>query len=132
MCKKGRTGFIKVLFYISDIHLEIQFAVFSQSEASTWRQITECDKEHHSVSHFLHQGDVVCTIESVKTTADAYAPVGGRVMEINVRLEANPELVNESPHDDGWLFALEDVRQAQFKGLLDAKAYEAYLAELDE
>ncbi len=48
-------------------------------------------------------GKEFASIESVKAASDIYSPVAGEVIEINTALEANPELVNSSPYQDGWL-----------------------------
>ena len=68
-------------------------------------------------------------IESVKTASDLFAPVSGEVMAINPLLEEQPEIVNESPYDKGWLFK---VRPSDADGdwgqLLDAAAYRAVVA----
>lgn len=72
-----------------------------------------------------HFGD----IESVKTVSELFAPVAGKVAEINGALEGSPELVNEGPYDKGWMIALEGA--GALDGLMDAAAYEAYLGTLD-
>ena len=78
------------------------------------------------------KGETVCTVESVKAASDVYAPVDGRVSEINDRLEAQSELVNESPYEDGWFFRLENVSVRAFEALMDAEAYEAFVAALSD
>lgn len=72
-----------------------------------------------------HFGD----IESVKTVSELFAPVSGEVAEINGKLEAAPELVNEGPYDKGWMIVLKGA--GSLDGLMDAAAYEAYLGTLD-
>ena len=75
------------------------------------------------------QDDDVASVESVKAASEVYAPVGGRVAQINERLLDQPEIVNKSPYEDGWFFKLEDVERAEFDGLMSAAAYEIYLKE---
>ncbi len=77
----------------------------------------------------LKQGAHAATVESVKAASDVYAPVAGRVAEVNEELEGRPELVNESPYDEGWFFKLHDVEPAQLRRLMDASAYAAYVEE---
>ncbi|MCC6487198.1 MAG: glycine cleavage system protein GcvH [Candidatus Hydrogenedentes bacterium] len=77
----------------------------------------------------MEQGDSAASVESVKAASDVYAPVGGRVCDINHDLESAPELVNQDPYEQGWFFRLEGVRPAQLKTLLDADAYEKYVGE---
>lgn len=77
----------------------------------------------------VHKGEVVAMVESVKAASDVYAPTSGRVSEVNDVLEAQPELVNASPHGEGWFFKLDDVPHDEFDALMDADAYEQYVAE---
>ena len=68
-------------------------------------------------------GETVAVVESVKTASDIYAPASGTVTAVNEDLSGNPEKVNESPYEGGWLFKL-DVTEESAE-LLDAAAYEA-------
>ena len=68
-------------------------------------------------------------LESVKAVSDCYAPVTGKVVESNDVLKDNPETVNEDPYGDGWMIRIEMNDAAETKGLMDHKAYEAFLAE---
>lgn len=69
-------------------------------------------------------------IESVKTVSELFAPLDGKVVEVNAELEARPELVNESPYEAGWMLVVEPSG-ALPDDLMDAAAYEAYLGTLD-
>lgn len=69
----------------------------------------------------LAQGSEAGTVESVKAASDIYSPVGGNVVEINADLEGRPELVNESPYNEGWFFKLENVDASTADSLLDAR-----------
>lgn len=80
----------------------------------------------------VEQGDTVATVESVKAASDVYAPAGGRVCEVNEALEGAPELVNQSPHEAGWFFKLEEVSTNDLRNLMDAGAYEEYVEGLHE
>ena len=66
-------------------------------------------------------------IESVKTVSDLYAPISGEVLATNGDLEDQPELVNDSPYDEGWLIRVRLGDESQLDGLLDADAYRAQL-----
>ena len=77
-------------------------------------------------------GTPVVTIESVKAASDVYAPAAGKVCAVNEDLEGQPELVNQSPYENGWLFKLEGVDVSELDKLMDAAAYDAYLKELDD
>jgi glycine cleavage system H protein len=69
------------------------------------------------------QGDACAVVESVKAASDVYAPVTGEVIETNSALEESPELVNNDPYGDGWLFRMQLSNADELDGLLDAKAY---------
>jgi glycine cleavage system H protein len=71
-------------------------------------------------------------VESTKSVSDVYSPVTGKVVERNALLEERPELVNEQPYGDGWIVALELEDAAQLEGLLDADAYQRFVAGLGE
>lgn len=76
-------------------------------------------------------GDAISAVESVKAASDVYAPVGGTVSEVNAALEDQPELVNESPHDQGWFFKITGYDASALDALMDAAAYEQYVGELE-
>ncbi len=66
-------------------------------------------------------------IESVKTVSDLYAPISGEVLAANGELEEQPELVNDSPYDEGWLIRVRIADESELDELLDADAYGAQL-----
>jgi glycine cleavage system H protein len=70
-------------------------------------------------------------VESVKTASDLFAPVPGTVVRANERLEDEPELVNQAPHGDGWMIVVEMTDPDKLEQLMDASAYEAFLASLE-
>jgi glycine cleavage system H protein len=72
-------------------------------------------------------GEELGTLESVKAVSEFLAPVAGEVLEVNERLEDEPNLVNEDPYGDGWLVKISG--SASDAELLDAEGYEAFLAE---
>ena len=76
-------------------------------------------------------GEVFGTIESVKSVSDLFAPVAGTVVKANLKLEDEPELVNDAPYGDGWLVAIETTA-AEFEGLMDQAAYTELVAKADE
>ena len=65
----------------------------------------------------------VGTIEAVKTVADLYTPISGVVKEVNEKLEDNPELVNESPYEDGWFMKVEMTKRAELDELMKHDEY---------
>ena len=75
------------------------------------------------------RGDSLSVIESSKAASDVYAPVTGKVKEVNSDLETRPELINQSCYQDGWICKMTVTDPASAKGLMDAKQYEKYLSE---
>ncbi len=74
-------------------------------------------------------GDACSVVESVKSASDIYAPVAGKVVAINERLDAEPELVNQSPEEDGWLFEIQTDGSPDLTGFIDDQQYSALIAE---
>jgi glycine cleavage system H protein len=68
-------------------------------------------------------------VESVKTVADIYAPVTGKVIDGNFTLKDHPEFVNQDPYGKGWLVRMEIQGREELKGLLSSKAYRGVLPE---
>jgi len=75
------------------------------------------------------RGDACVVIESVKAASDVYAPVSGACADANGALADEPELVNQSPYDAGWLIRLSPTDPAEFEELMDAEAYEQFLID---
>lgn len=75
----------------------------------------------------LSQGDVYTTVESVKAAEEVYAPVTGKIVDVNNELENAPEMLNSDPYN-AWIIkvALED--NAELDALMDAASYEAFVA----
>jgi glycine cleavage system H protein len=75
-----------------------------------------------SVGDDLSAGDVYGTIEAVKTVSDLYAPVSGKLAEINQTIIDSPEKINEDPFGDGWMIKIETT-DADTSDMMDAAAY---------
>lgn len=73
--------------------------------------------------------DTCCVVESVKAASDVYSPLDGEIVEVNEALEESPELVNNDPYGDGWLFRIRPSNPEDFDSLLDADAYAGLLSE---
>lgn len=80
-----------------------------------------------AVGKALAAGEACAVVESVKAASNVYTPVAGTVAEVNAALDAQPELLNESPYE-AWMVCLDGV-DAMPEGLMDADAYEAFLAQ---
>jgi glycine cleavage system H protein len=73
-------------------------------------------------------GKECAVVESVKAASDVYAPITGKVLEVNSKLSDAPETLNKDAYGDGWMFRLQPTNKADIDKLLDAKAYEAMVA----
>jgi glycine cleavage system H protein len=87
--------------------------------------------EVDTVDEDLAQGDIFGTLEAVKTTADLFIPVDGKVLEFNPALDENEgdeaALINSDPYGKGWIVKIELSDPSQLDSLMDAEAYEAML-----
>jgi glycine cleavage system H protein len=81
------------------------------------------------VGHVIAAGKECGVVESVKSASDFFSPVSGEVIAINEIVTASPDLVNKEPQGAGWLIKVRPSNVKELDGLMDAKAYEAYLAE---
>jgi len=77
----------------------------------------------------LNAGQSFGTVESVKAVSDIYAPVSGKVSEVNSALADTPETINKDPHGKAWLIKLRLADSSELAKLMDAAAYEAYIAD---
>jgi glycine cleavage system H protein len=71
----------------------------------------------------VEQGKACAVIESVKAAADFFAPVSGKVVEVNAAIVENPALVNQSPHGEGWFFKIQMSKPAELAALMDCESY---------
>lgn len=67
------------------------------------------------------------TIEAVKAVSDMFAPVGGKVIEVNSALDDDPMMINRDPYGDGWILKLELTDSSELEKLLDATAYQGLI-----
>jgi len=77
----------------------------------------------------LKAGQSLGTVESVKAVSEIYSPVSGDVTEVNSALSDTPEKINADPHGAAWLVKLKLADKKELTELMDAAAYEAYIAE---
>ena len=82
------------------------------------------------VGTLLDKGGDAAVVESVKAASDVYAPISGEVTEGNSALEDEPALVNSSPEEDGWFFRMSVGDASELEGLMDDKAYKAFVEAL--
>ena len=74
-----------------------------------------------NVGDEYQRGEVMAVAESVKAASDIYAPISGKILSINEKLEESPELVNESPYGSGWMVLMEPSED--MSALIDAESY---------
>ena len=77
----------------------------------------------------LASGDILGTVESVKAVSEIYCPLSGEVAEINMALVDTPERLNADPHGEAWLIKLKVAADTDLSKLMDAAAYQKFIAE---
>lgn len=111
------------------------------SEEHEWVKV-EGDKVRIGITYFAQSelGDIVFvelpevgdeieanepfgSVESVKTVSELYAPISGKVVEVNEALDDSPEFVNESPYEKAWMVVIEPTDKDQLNQLMDAEKY---------
>ncbi len=78
------------------------------------------------------KGESMGVVESVKTVADIFSPVTGKVVEKNLELKDHPEWVNLDPYGKGWLLRMELKEKDELKGLMSSKAYQEKISEVSQ
>jgi len=107
---------------VSDTRVRIGITEFAQSRLGdvVFVDLPDIGSETES-------GEPFGEVESPKSVSDLYAPLSGRVVEVNSALEASPELVNSDPYGEGWMVVLEvsdvDDLEAQLEQTLDSDGY---------
>lgn len=99
---------------------------FAQSQLGdiTYVELPEAEKE-------TKQFEAFASIDSVKAVSDVYAPMSGKVVEVNNNLEASPESVNKSPYGGGWIAVIEIKDEAEKNNLMSSKKYAEYVKTLE-
>ncbi|HEG7231732.1 TPA: glycine cleavage system protein GcvH [Staphylococcus aureus] len=97
---------------------------YAQSELGdiVFVELPETDDE-------INEGDTFGSVESVKTVSELYAPISGKVVEVNEELEDSPEFVNESPYEKTWMVKVEISDESQLEALLTAEKYSEMIGE---
>jgi len=84
--------------------------------------------EVETVDEHLDKDEVFGTVEAVKTVSDLFMPVSGKVLEFNEILVDEPEKINTDPYGEGWIIKIQPDDLAQLEDLMDAEAYQKYIA----
>jgi len=79
--------------------------------------------EPKKVGEVVKKGETVATVEAVKAASDVYAPLSGEIIEINENAVLSPELLNQSPYDEGWILKLRIENKDEISSLMDAQEY---------
>ncbi|HEY4798483.1 MAG TPA: glycine cleavage system protein GcvH [Bacteroidia bacterium] len=77
----------------------------------------------------LNKEAVFGTVEAVKTVSDLFMPVGGKVMEVNSKIDTNPELVNKDPYGEGWMVKIDLTNAAEANELMSAADYQKMIGK---
>jgi glycine cleavage system H protein len=117
----------KELKYTNDhewVKIENDFAIvgitnFAQKELGDIVYV-----EIESLSQKINRGEIFGTIEAVKTVSDLFMPISGKIIEINEKLDSEPELVNNDPYGDGWMIKIKIEDGLEIEKLLDFSVYE--------
>ena len=108
---------------IKEIQAVIGITDFAQSELGDIVFIEFPDE-----GDTFQKGDTIGTIEAVKTVADLYAPISGKILELNLELDDNVELINSDPFGKGWLVKMELSNPDETFDLLSAEAYRSLIS----
>ena len=82
------------------------------------------------VGRVVVANEPIAVVESVKAASDVYAPIAGKIVEVNAALGDNPGTINSAPTTDGWFFRIEPTDTAEIAALMDEAAYAAYVDTL--
>lgn len=84
--------------------------------------------EFKEIGSEIAKDDSFGTVEAVKTVSELYAPISGEILDINEKLEDEPELVNDDPYGQGWMIKIKFEDAGQLESLMDAEAYQKIIA----
>ncbi len=97
---------------------------FAQQQLSDLTFVELPDKDDE-----VSASDEVAVVESVKAASDIYAPLSGKVIDVNEKAVEQPEVINHDPYGEGWLFKLEIADPSEVEDLMDSDQYEEQLPE---
>ena len=84
------------------------------------------------VASSFKQNDVMLIIDSVKASSDIYCPMDGEIVEINEKLLEHPELINQSPYEEGWIVKIKPSNPGQIDSLLSKEQYDKLVGQSKE
>lgn len=121
------------LYFTKDhewLHVEGDIATFGITAYAQEQLGDVVFVELPGVGRAVAQGGDAAVVESVKAASDVYAPVSGEIVAVNDKLVDEPALVNTAPEGEGWFARLKLAQPAELDALMDADAYQAYIATL--
>jgi glycine cleavage system H protein len=77
----------------------------------------------------VKKGEAFGVVESTKAVSELFAPLSGKIAEVNDPLTDAPETINDDPYEEGWMIAIEPSDPAELDALMDAKTYRAFVEE---
>ena len=84
------------------------------------------------IGSIFKQNDTMAIIDSVKASSDIFCPIDGEIVEVNEKLLEHPELINQSPYDEGWIVKMKVSNPQQFDSLLEKEQYDKLIGESKE
>ena len=84
--------------------------------------------EINEIGSTIDKDDIFGTVEAVKTVSELFMPINAEILEINDKLDSNPELVNEDPYGEGWMVKIKILDESQINDLLNADGYREIIA----
>ncbi|MBN2184347.1 MAG: glycine cleavage system protein GcvH [Candidatus Krumholzibacteriota bacterium] len=111
------------------VYIEDEIATIGISEYAAGELGDIVYVELPDVGADVQQTDSIGTIEAVKTVAELFSPISGKVIEINDSLIDDPEIINRSPYEDGWFVKIEMNDKGELDNLLDFGKYQEFLGE---
>mgnify|MGYP003306874540 FL=1 len=84
--------------------------------------------EYPELNSSYNKGESIRTIEAVKTVADIYMPLSGKIIELNEVLNDNPDIVNSNPFDEGWMLKLQISNMDENLNLMNAEKYKTFIS----
>lgn len=100
---------------------------FAQKELG---DIVYLDIDKSIIGKSINEGKIFGTIEAVKTVSDLFMPVSGLILEYNNDLSSQPELINNSPYEKGWILKIKILNKKEYDDLLSLEEYEKYIGSI--
>ena len=141
---KDRTTFFKginEIFSVTEIKFSKEHEWIKKTDQTVIIGITEFAQEQlgdivsiefPQVASSFKQNEVMAIIDSVKASSDIYCPIDGEIIEINEKLSEAPELINQSPYEEGWIVKIKPSNPEQIDSLLSKEQYDELVGQHKE